>query len=765
MVRFWVRVFLSVVVFACQHCPLTINDERKYLSHSRMHLGLPNFNMVCPLCGKKFVHRQTFRRHIKSDRCKPTNTPPVTQHRASVSNATYMSTMHTIDISECGEDLGTDQENEFAGIGSDYTAAFDPRQAIGSMISELCFEHNVPGTVSSLIARRMGDILKRLSPTSGPASVAQHKRAVIACTEFQSSFKLKKFSVNLLGYVAPITILLSDPGKLPKASFQYVSVKGQLSALLKQGKLSDAYIASRAHATQPGTYSNVWDGKLHEMNRVSKDIYILLYYDDFQLGNVLGPNARKMKIGAMYFTVANFSLPYRSQVKYTFLVALFKTAYQRKYGWKTILQPLLDDLKDLELNGLKLDIKVRLCAIVADNLASHSLGGFSENFNTAPCRFCLMSAEERRKCTTLTCPEIDEHAVNRERRKFSSGESSIFTEMTPLMQLSYYSSADSHPPDISHDIFEGVGPRTLSLVLSHILLKAKHTSVQIANSIVESFQYSYHDKRDKPGPLLLDKGQIKVKQNMAECWTLLRLLPIMMGHLIQPCQEWSVLIHLIQIIEMIMAPVLTDRDVDLLDERIKCFMEGFQQSFPSVNFTPKFHFLLHYPSQIKRHGPLKYLSSIRFEQKNQDMKRKMEGCRCMRNVCKTMAVKHERMMAAVRGRPSFLLDGYDCRVLCKKAGEITRKLIRGVIYWLGCVVWVREPDVMPCQVAAFCYEESMYVRMLRIGRFEKHRNSFRLILTTGYRRITFDDLKDCHPFSAYGEYLVLTHFVSGIKGR
>jgi hypothetical protein len=50
-----------------------------------------------------------------------------------------------------------------------------------------------------------------------------------------------------------------------------------------------------------------------------------------------------------------------------------------------IFQRLLKDLQDLEINGLEISgvaVKGTVVAITGDNLGSHGIGGFTENFST-----------------------------------------------------------------------------------------------------------------------------------------------------------------------------------------------------------------------------------------------------------------------------------------------------------------------------------------------------------------------------------------------
>ena len=395
------------------------------------------------------------------------------------------------------------------------------------------------------------------------------------------------------------------------------------------------------------------------------------------------------------------------------------------------MKPLIDDLKCLETEGLSNGIPVSLCVIVGDNLASHSIGGFSQNFRTSECRFCLRSAIDIRKATSLDATHLNEDLFAKEREKLERGEKSVFHSKTQLTDLRSYSAFRRHPPDIGHDIFEGVAVRLLSLVMSSICPKRKNVSVETVNMILRDFPYSKADRRDKPSTLLKVKGRIKVKQTMAECWALLHLLPIMIGHLVQECSEWTLLIKFVCIVEMIRVPVMAEQDLVKLNSLIEDFLKMFLVTFLGEHFTPKFHFLLHCAEETRKHGPLRHLWTFRFEQKNQMLKRKMEGNRSMKNVCKTLANKHEHTMTIQQNRVDYLLEDKARNIVSRKRGQVTAKSICGQLYYLGSVVFGQISGcVKACVIDNFLEDDVVVVRVNDLDVYDRHRNAYKLVEIT-----------------------------------
>ena len=119
----------------------------------------------------------------------------------------------------------------------------------------------------------------------------------------------------------------------------------------------------------------------------------------------------------------------------------------------------------------------------------------------------------------------------------------------------------SFPSDIAHDVLEGVGKKTLSLVIQHCL-DSGHFTIDEMNDQIGNFTFSGRDKVDKPGTLSLNNGKVEVKQTFSQMWCLLRPVPVMVGHLV-PANDpgWEALLKLLRAMEYIFAPSLRGRHI------------------------------------------------------------------------------------------------------------------------------------------------------------------------------------------------------------
>lgn len=125
-------------------------------------------------------------------------------------------------------------------------------------------------------------------------------------------------------------------------------------------------------------------------------IQILIFYDDFETPNPLESKRGIYKVGAIYFTLRNFSPKYNSSLSSIHLVALFHAQDIKTYGFSKILDPIVQDIKILERDGIKLPLYDQpvygtIVQVTGDNLGLHCLFGFVESFSARYCcRFVLL---------------------------------------------------------------------------------------------------------------------------------------------------------------------------------------------------------------------------------------------------------------------------------------------------------------------------------------------------------------------------------------
>lgn len=166
----------------------------------------------------------------------------------------------------------------------------------------------------------------------------------------------------------------------------------------------------------------------------------------------------------------------------------------------------MDDLKKLEQGvsmitaGENRIVRGTLSAVIADNLASHQIGGLKIGFAKGfrKCRFCMGTDEEiqtkffdsdfiartidqhNHHCSNLEAQELREHS----QRLYGIVNDSILNE------FAYFHVVGGLVPDLMHDLLERILPLVLSKLILHCFQRKYFTLVKL-NDLIANFKYGH----------------------------------------------------------------------------------------------------------------------------------------------------------------------------------------------------------------------------------------------------------------------------------
>ena len=665
----------------CTYCKFKTVLYRKFCKHMRAHEDKSDFSIKCFHCSKSYVTVRQFQRHIQwhkvvatregadlrhtddqsdEDRDAATASPEIVE-RAALSAvglqpqsflerpSTSVRTSSCTDVADFV--LSLESKNVPQKICESIVAEF---KKFGAKVVQECMEKSRVNAPE--LTQTDGENQPDTPATAGRLAQSDVTTPSIdALNDVDTHHKLMKFATQERGYISPNSLFL-DSAK--KRSMQNVSMVEQLQTVLSSGAHEMDY-GGKEHS---GMYRDICDGSVHNC---SEDVlHLILYFDEFVISNPVGNKTRKYSIGAIYYAIANVRC--RSSKHDIYLGALFHAVDLKNYGWETVLSPMLNELSTLEKDGVtyqkqttKRNVKCVLAMVVGDNKGSHQIGGyFTSFFNTNRiCRSChattpdIQEKFEESQFELRSRSQYDSEIRHLEMENFDEKIQQMFgiRHRCVFNQLDSFHCIDGLPFDATHDLFEkGVVTRTIEHVLE-IHIKEKVTSLEDLNSGIRHFTYHRTDT-NKPQPLRrLLGGKLSASETCSETWTLLRLLPLMllntslgalqMSH--AASQKHAVLTSLIQLVMVLMADAFSEEDIEVLQKEISAWLTGFHREFPSFQMTPKFHNLIHYPQQIRKHGPPCKYASIRFEAKHQEMKGYLSTSRNRINPCKSMAECHQ----------------------------------------------------------------------------------------------------------------------------
>ncbi|KAJ8364594.1 hypothetical protein SKAU_G00134250, partial [Synaphobranchus kaupii] len=404
--------------------------------------------------------------------------------------------------------------------------------------------------------------------------------------------------------------------------FVYIPILETLQFIYKHPNIKEMM---QTHSSSRENLNDLCDGdffKSHALFSKQKHaIQIQLFYDDFETANPLGSKRGIHKLGAIYFTLQNFSPKYNSCLLNIHLVALFHAQDIKTYGFSKILDPVVQDIKILERDGIRIPLYDQpvygtIVQVTGDNLGLHCLFGFVESFSARYCcRFCLAEkedfqtefSEDSSKIVMRTQALHAEHCQKMETNPSLPYVMGVKRSCI-LNSLQYFNTCENFSVDIMHDILEGVVQYEMKLLIRHLI--DNYTTSEEIDRRIKSFNYGYMEQNNKPPAVKLGEDSNHLGLNPGvkstiQSWCLLRNLPLIFGDLVCPDdQHWYLLLLLLQIVNIVFSPMLSKGITIYLKHLIAEHHRLFKHLFPKKKLLPKHHFMVHYPTCILKIGPL-----------------------------------------------------------------------------------------------------------------------------------------------------------------
>ena len=704
------------------------------------HINNGMSGMDCPLCTKHYKEVRYWTKHYQTaHQCSSTSEGGLDDLR----RADAMRTIGTPAVSGVDVADGYMDEATTDVVADNVTQnALDEKQAtekVSHFLLKLRAEHALSEELICCISANMleiaEDVAKHCSKPGVPdapasaSGVSDEPASVTALKNFMIKGRLVKYVRNYMPYVGPESSMVEQDGR--EMTLFFVPISKQLKCLLDSGKVTLEH---------------------------NKATTLTLYLDEFGTTDPLRGKVSQNKLLGLYFRVDS-ERP-SSKTDDIMLATLIKSDAIKTYGLKTLLSPVVEDLKKLLDDGLMWHGQARRVSIrcvCGDNLGIHQMAGFQEGFyqGARPCRFCKAVYKDFK--TKLTAADVELRTGEEHANEVRQAEEDGFSEEASKLhgikgrcvfdELTGFDVTQKFPPDVAHDIFEGVLPKLITLTLTHLIVKLKLFSVHMFNRMLSSFKLARCDSGHKSAPARLHGGQVKIKMTAVECWTMGRLLPLMVGALIPTdLEEWLLFVEFLQIVELVCSPVVTSTLISDLQCKVEAWLAKFVRVFPAEKMTPKMHYIIHYPNEMKKHGPLRQCWTLSFEMKHQLFKRFAKQMKSKRNVCKMLIERHQERVAFLLSAPAseskkvrgakqkweHLQNVLKEVELCESSEYYKKHLVNGVRYQYDDVVIVRCSSGTVCflqikllEVPAGMTEVTHLIgNILHVSSYNKHFNSF-----------------------------------------
>ena len=338
-----------------------------------------------------------------------------------------------------------------------------------------------------------------------------------------------------LSLVEPVQINLGcdDTGK--QQHFHYVPILQSLKALLANEGVRHQVL--HPIPADENMLHDIGDGHVIKSNVLfSSDphaLQVMLFQDAFEVANPLGSARQKHKVLAVYYSLANVYAHNRSTVDSIQLVLLCLERDCKWFGPDTVFDTLMSDLGDLETTGICVEGKTfrgSIACVIGDNLGSHYLGGFTENFSSAEyfCRNCHVRKEDFQRNPLSTATERTpasyseslQELQNNPDLKMHQGikSNSVLNKLTH-----FHVCTPGLPPCLAHDLFAGIVDYDLAMYLQFLVKTRKSFSYNVLNSRTVTFKEESKNKAN-----VIPTSGTKLGGHAAQNWWLLRHLPILL---------------------------------------------------------------------------------------------------------------------------------------------------------------------------------------------------------------------------------------------
>lgn len=675
---------VTSATFNCQLCTSTyIGSAQEYFCHINNHLkNHETVNCMFQGCSFQTNIYGTFKSH-RNRKHTPYSLKDFKVGIVNTSEAENLADGDTDNSAHSGEcDVDSDSDVESETKEQDLSKTIElrlgslllklenyfhvPRTAIDELLAEL---HYLIGSASVPISNEaIQETLRNHNICVDQIVIKELTSALSSCNPLlkgiakdgplATAHKRSKYYKENFDIVDPVEYILDSK---TRRTFQYIPVLKTLEQLLRQKNILQKVVDSHAdHHSVHGEYRCYQDGCHFKNNEFLAGeelrLSLCLYIDDFEICNPLGTSRKKHKLCGVYWILGNLLPVCQSSLNSIYLALLCKSEDVKTFGYKKIFEPFLRDLVTLEQQGVFIDhlgtfIRGTVQCVVADNLGAHGLAGFVESFSgDFFCRFCtatrseIQSQEVKEGGFSLRTKELHHTHVA---SACEQGKPCCGVKTTcPLAEsLSFFEVTAGFPPDLAHDLFEGIVPIELAQCFG-LLLGKKYFTFDGLNELIQAFPYKWGDKTNRPQILpRAFQSKKNIGGNSHENWCLIRLIPLIVGKLIPEDEPaWQLVLDLKDIVDLVVCPVHTNESIAYLETKISEHRHKYCTLFPERKLLPKQHYLEHYPALILLFGPLVSFWTLRFESKHSYFKQVVRHTNCFKNITLSLATKHQLMI-------------------------------------------------------------------------------------------------------------------------
>lgn len=402
-------------------CTQTFHDFNKFLKHLKYHINTGT-EVKCPVshCPSRYSKIQSLTSHLsryhkrnKNYLGKQKDLP--TEAAGLIDGHQTEAAEHENDDFQCSfnthdddyEETSVDENELFVRNLANFYLKLECQKCIPVSTIQL-----IVLSLNELIEQGQGIMDKKLADLLLSAEINPDDISVITQIMRESNpylangkvldseYKRRNYYKRNFHYVAPQSIFLKIVNGT-KRYFEYVPLEETIKSVFHNKSLKAEWRDKILPNKNTELLCDITDGTVYKDNPFFQEnpdaIILILYQDSFEVVNPIGSAKKTHKILAVYCSFINLPPHIRTHINTIHLVALCTETH---FDPAIVYGRIVDDLKKLESTGITLSSgetrKVGLLCIAGDNLGSHALGGYVENFSSTQyfCRYCLIRRDK-----------------------------------------------------------------------------------------------------------------------------------------------------------------------------------------------------------------------------------------------------------------------------------------------------------------------------------------------------------------------------------
>lgn len=661
----------------CNICFKTISKRKLKLHLTFAHqTRLSSIIYTCSYkaCGRTYSDYRTLHKHQKVYKHfeeVSTNTEELTVSQSNINTRNSEINISNDCTSDCNDTIVL-EHSKIENARNELR--IDALTMISSLQSDATFSRKQSDRITCMLyaffnTRYFNNLKQEISAKISPNSkyiVENFDMFQHVFKDLDNEYKRNKILTNLGYNIEPTPIFFGTIETRDKNVLKTENVYGQLISLQKVLKVffemgdtfskTCKYITSLSEDINNGItniiQTSFWKSKI--ANKESITLPLFLYEDAFETANPLGSHAGIYKLNGVYVSIPCLPPDLYSKLNNIFLAQLYHADDCKLFPKERIYSYLIKELQLLETEGIPLVIEdsniqvyFKLVLIIGDNLGLHSILGFVEAFSAnICCRFCKVSKNMSRK---LCCEDV---SALRNKINYAEDVAVNNVNITGIKGncafnvLHNFHAVENYSVDIMHDLLEGVCVYEISYILYHFIVHQQYFTLDTLNWRLQFFNFNVTSSR----PPTISSSQLhtkSIKMSASEMLNFFLSAGLIFGDLITDSHDrhWELFILLRKILCITLQYSVTESTADLLENLINEHHMLYIDLFGET-LKPKHHLMLHYPRIMKIVGPLRSLWSMRFEAKHRPLKQYARASTSRRNICYSISVKHQLMLAS-----------------------------------------------------------------------------------------------------------------------